>query len=161
MKTLAQIEPRTPISSLPFTVTSPGAYYVTTNLAGRAANHGIVIQADDVTLDLNGFVLSGTPEALKGILVAGTRRNIVIRNGTISDWRAGVDAETASYGRFESLRILSNTGTGLAAGANSVITSCTAVSNEAHGIQADRDSRINDCTARGNFFGASWRAFFG
>jgi hypothetical protein len=32
MKTLAQIEPRTPISSAPFTISVPGSYYLTTNL---------------------------------------------------------------------------------------------------------------------------------
>src|SRR5689334_2731639 len=31
-KTLEQIEPRKPISALPFTITDPGSYYVTTNL---------------------------------------------------------------------------------------------------------------------------------
>jgi len=41
MKTLTQIEPRTPIESLPFTITQPGSYYLTKNLAGvsgRAAS---------------------------------------------------------------------------------------------------------------------------
>lgn len=32
MITLQQIEPRTPISSVPFTITTPGSYYLTTNL---------------------------------------------------------------------------------------------------------------------------------
>src|SRR5919108_5765842 len=59
MKTLAQIEPRTPIGSLPFTITDPGSYYLTTNLSGAANNHGISINASDVTLDLNGFALIG------------------------------------------------------------------------------------------------------
>ena len=59
MKTLGQIEPRLPISALPFTISSPGAYYVTTNLTGVTNAQGILIQSDDVTLDLSGFTLTG------------------------------------------------------------------------------------------------------
>src|SRR4030095_6606576 len=55
MKTLDQLEPRTPISTLPFTISSPGSYYVTSNLTGVAGQHGITINADNVTLDLGGF----------------------------------------------------------------------------------------------------------
>jgi hypothetical protein len=51
MKTLDQIEPRTPISSLPYTISSPGAYYVTTNLTGVSAASGISIAASYVSLD--------------------------------------------------------------------------------------------------------------
>ena len=32
MKTLQQIEPRTPISSITFVISQPGSYYLTTNL---------------------------------------------------------------------------------------------------------------------------------
>jgi len=56
MKTLNQIEPRTPISSLPFVISSPGSYYLTTNLSGTS---GITISSGNVTLDLNGFTLQG------------------------------------------------------------------------------------------------------
>src|SRR5205085_693571 len=51
MKTLQQIEPRTAISSLPFTITNSGSYYLTGNLTGTAgANRGITILTDHVTL---------------------------------------------------------------------------------------------------------------
>src|ERR1022692_1207533 len=56
MKTLDQIEPRTPISSLPFTITVPGSYYVTSNLT--ASSGGILIATNNVTLDLDGSALS-------------------------------------------------------------------------------------------------------
>ena len=63
MKTLDQIdsklEKRTPIEALPFTISAPGSYYVTGNLTGVAGQHGITIDADNVTLDLGGFELVG------------------------------------------------------------------------------------------------------
>src|SRR5262249_38758199 len=67
MKTLDQIEPRTPISSLPYTIISPGSYYVTTNLTGMSGAHGITVNASDVTLDLGGFSLIGGPGSQIGI----------------------------------------------------------------------------------------------
>ena len=38
MRTLNQIEARTPISSVPFTITSSGSYYLTTNLTVNSGN---------------------------------------------------------------------------------------------------------------------------
>jgi hypothetical protein len=59
MKTLDQIEPRIPISALPFTISASGSYYVTGNLTGVVGQHGISINADNVTLNLRGFEIVG------------------------------------------------------------------------------------------------------
>ena len=84
MKTLDQIEPRTPISSAPFTITRSGSYYLTTNVSVGAGN-AITINTNGVTLDLRGFTISSTnPSATGyGILVNGSWRNITILNGFI------------------------------------------------------------------------------
>ena len=49
MKTLEQIEPRTPISQadMPLTISAPGSYYLTTNLTGTAGSNGISIKSDE------------------------------------------------------------------------------------------------------------------
>jgi hypothetical protein len=89
MKTLDQIETRTPISALPYTISTPGSYYVTTNLL-VAVNDGIVITANNVTLDLNGFTISSIQNpAATGKAIAlgsgsGPVANITIRNGFIT-----------------------------------------------------------------------------
>ena len=150
MKTLAQIEPRTPIASLPFTIASPGGYYVTTNLTGVAASQGIIIQSDDVTLDLNGFTLTGVAGALSGITLGANAVNVEIRNGTLSHWALGVDARAANHCRFEGLRVSLNGAIGLATGIASFIQSCTAISNQGIGISTDQGSTINDSRAWGS-----------
>jgi hypothetical protein len=38
MKTLSQVEPRTPISSVPYTITESGSYDLTTNLTSTIQN---------------------------------------------------------------------------------------------------------------------------
>ena len=58
MKTLGQIEPRTPISTLPLTISESGSYYLTKNLTVAAATDGLIVQADNVAVDLNGFTLA-------------------------------------------------------------------------------------------------------
>src|SRR5664279_1504831 len=97
MKTLAQIEPRTPISSVPFTISVPGSYYLTTNVTTTVSN-AIVITVNSVTLDLGGFTISSTvPSAANGgtaILLAGSLSDISILNGHI---RGGVTNNGGVY----------------------------------------------------------------
>ena len=77
----------TPITSVPFTVSQSGVYCLDRNLTTAAgASHAIQISADDVTIDLNGYTLSGsggTSTTTVGIAASGVnRRNITVRNGT-------------------------------------------------------------------------------
>jgi len=89
MKSLDQIEPRTPISGLPFVITEPGSYYFTGNLVfTEEEGNAITIEASNVTLDLMGFTLSSTSSVTgSGIVlplgVVGVNQHIAIRNGTI------------------------------------------------------------------------------
>jgi FG-GAP-like repeat len=76
MKTLDQVEPRTPITNLPVTISVPGSYYLTTNLTSAGA--GITISASGVTLDLMGFALVGGAGVFTGAgrwLEIGVRTN--------------------------------------------------------------------------------------
>src|ERR1039458_5339386 len=59
MLTLSQIEPRTPITSVPYTISIPGSYYLTTNITATTSN-SIVINTNGVTLDLSGFTIFST-----------------------------------------------------------------------------------------------------
>ena len=90
MKSLSQVEPRTPISTTPFTISQPGSYYLTTNLFGSGLNHGINIAANDVVLDLNGFAITGPAVVYAGVFVSGSFTNVTVRNGTIKGWVDGV-----------------------------------------------------------------------
>jgi hypothetical protein len=84
MKTLDQLEARTPISTAPFTIGTSGSYYLTGNLSVTTGN-AIVINADNVTLDLNGFTLSSTAatDIGSGVSITNVRTNVVVRNGSI------------------------------------------------------------------------------
>jgi hypothetical protein len=90
MRTLTQIEPRTAIASTPFTISQPGSYYLSANLT--AVSNAIVINANGVTLDLNGFTISSsaTNAVINGgtaILINSGLSDLAIYNGHI---RSGV-----------------------------------------------------------------------
>jgi hypothetical protein len=96
MKTLGQMEPRIPVPMGPttpivgphFTISQPGSYSLMGNVT-VTSGHGIVINASDVTLDLNGFTLkstgAGAPTAGSGsaILLGPGVSGVTIRHGRI------------------------------------------------------------------------------
>jgi hypothetical protein len=128
-------EAGTPISSLPFTITQPGYYYVTRDLTGVIGQSGIVIAANDVTLDLHGFTLRGVAGSVSGVSVSGARSAIVIRDGIIRDWFNGIDAQNASYARISEVTVLSS---GDAAGDGS------------YGVIVSNYSTLEDCNVSGS-----------
>jgi parallel beta-helix repeat protein len=154
MKTLDQVEPGIPISSLPFTVTNGGSYYLTGNLTGVANSNGISINADNVTLDLRGFALIGVGGAFNGVAIGdlfNARQNVAVRNGTVRGWPGGdgVSGRFSSNLQLEELRVSQNSGAGISAGAGSLIVKCVASTN-VNGFFAGAGSTVKDCTAWNN-----------
>jgi parallel beta-helix repeat protein len=91
MRSLKQIEPRTPIASLPIAITECGSYYLTDCVNGSPGANGIVIQTGGVTLDLNGFTMRGGTGSQNGIVItpqATTGGPILVRNGHLKLWGA-------------------------------------------------------------------------
>lgn len=114
----------TAITSLPTTITSQGVYCFTGNLStNMTVGRAITIDANNVTLDLNGFKLGGL-SAGAGTQTTGIysqlRKNITIRNGTIRGFILGIFFQgsspyTTSQGHIiEDIRAEQNTNTGIA-----------------------------------------------
>ena len=111
MKTLAQLEPRVPISAAPYTISNSGSYYLTTNLA--STGHGIIIMTSSVSVDLMGFSLVGDRNSSDyGVFIDGDSNSpisgVSIRNGSICNFGKGIEAEYVSASRFKQLTISSN-----------------------------------------------------
>jgi parallel beta-helix repeat protein len=156
MKTLSQIEPRTPISSIPYTISTPGSYYVTSNLiAATNEVNGISISCGDITVDLNGFTIqpAAPGNTGAGILVMGTFTNIVVRNGTLTGWGlSGIDAWSYGYPRnmlFEKITVSGNAANGIYSEAGSIIRDCLAIGNGESGFYS-QGGEISGCVARNN-----------
>jgi len=151
MKSLDQIEPRTPITSVPFTIASPGSYYVTTNLTGASGLSGVTISNNNVTLDLNGFALLGVPGSLYAVALANSQTNVIVRNGTMSGWRMGVH-ETSGNSRnlvLDGLAIFGSATDGILLDSAATVRNCVCSSNAAIGISVT-GGELTDCTAAYN-----------
>jgi parallel beta-helix repeat protein len=74
-------EGRIPIFSSPTTIATSGRYFVSRNLSSGGPSI-ITITADDVDIDLNGFVLDGTG-SVNPVVAASGVDGVTIRNGTI------------------------------------------------------------------------------
>lgn len=167
MKTLAQIhaqavlaEPRTALgaestpgqSNYVYAVTNPGSYYLTGNLA--ATNGGILVLADDVTIDLCGFRIEGDP-ALKhyGVMLCGN--NVEIRGGTVArfgQWGVAWNGTFGNFCRAFDLRLVNNADGGIKLNDQCMVAQCIAVSNLGYGILCGAGSRIEGNVASRNVY---------
>jgi parallel beta-helix repeat protein len=148
MKTLDQVEPRTPIMSLPFNVTRGGSYYVTSNLTSAPGLNGITVSADNVTIDLNGCALVGISGSGSGIFVSG-HTNLCVRNGTIASWGSrGINAGSGYNSVFQDLRLTHNVFGGLIAGPGSQVNGCLFERNGGESINAGDGSVVRQCLVR-------------
>jgi len=151
MKTLAQIEPSTPISSLPFTISNSGSYYLTTNLTSAAAANGIIVQANNVTIDLHGFALSGVAGSLNGLTVSSVQSGLSVFGGVVTGWGgAGVSAVNASGSQFEHLILSHNASHGLIAGTNTTVRHCLATANGGDGLELTSGGLAEDNNCQNN-----------
>lgn len=150
-KTLQEVEPRTPIEA-PTTITAPGSYYLTRNIVQTGNSDGVVIVADNVTLDLNGFTISG---GRTGVYVDHfpfpAANGVTIVNGSIASvsgsgiFAGGFEDEPAGL-TVRNVKVFNATDLGINAGRGSSIENCY-VYGATVGIRAGYSSRVSGCTA--------------
>jgi hypothetical protein len=128
----------TKITSLPYVINSPGAYYLGGDLSYSGNGEGIAVDADNVTLDLMGFTLTSTGSGINnyGISIRG-RNNVEIRNGTVRGWYVGISDHWAMLPIQVRNRVFNiraeecRTGVSLS-GDGTLIQGCTAISSVLH-----------------------------
>ncbi|NUP89416.1 MAG: right-handed parallel beta-helix repeat-containing protein [Candidatus Sumerlaeia bacterium] len=141
-------EPRTPVSSLPFVISTSGSYIVTSDLQGVAGQGGITITASDVALDLRGFSLTGVPGSSNGVTITGGAVNVVIRNGTVRSWAGdGINAELGQRVVVEDITSRSNGGDGFAGSVRITLRRCRFELNSLAGATVNSESLIENCTS--------------
>jgi hypothetical protein len=129
----------TKINSLPYNINAPGFYYVTGNLKSSA--NGIIVNANDVTIDLMGFSLSGNTGNSTGIYILSDKHNVEVRNGTLSNWLRGIYSDTTSRHRVINIRAEESFYGIVLNGYSHLIKGCTA-SNNSYGISLNGGGTI-------------------
>ena len=146
----------TKITSVPYPITAPGFYYLGRNLEHSGTGNAITVYVDNVTIDLMGCSLTFTGAAgvPTGIAIMG-RKNVEIRNGTISGFSVGiyeVGISGANH-RVSNIRAeYSTTGEAVGIqlfGKNHLVRGCTASNNGNNGILVDSGT-ITGCVAGNN-----------
>ncbi len=117
----------TAITTLPYSITNSGVYCFTGNISTNIASYYealLTINASNVVLDLNGYMLDGSGAGLftsTKAISAHQRQNVTIRNGTIRGFNVGITLSdsfpyTTSRGYvIEDMRFDQNTSVGIVA----------------------------------------------
>ncbi len=136
------------------TINKSGSYVVNKNLQAtrKTAGSCIVIDADFVTLDLNGFTLKGLGDGTgNGVGDNGAPHSgIVVRNGMITEFENGIEFSPRSNSTVENIRALNNDRVGINVSSGSIVTANTASNNGSIGILVGFGSIVAGNTASGN-----------
>ncbi len=144
----ASDEVRTPISSLPYYISSPGSYYLTGNLTVTSTKdvYAIYIASSNVTIDFMGFTITQVAGGAAAGISAGSYalENITIKNGAISGFSSsGISLWYASGGRVENMQITDNVDYGILIGTRSIVKNNIVRGSGNHGIMAGRGSLVD------------------
>lgn len=160
MKTLAQVEPRTPVgpATTPgdadsfYRITQPGSYYLTGGMRGLPGKHGIEITASGVTLDLGGYTLEGDEDSLSGISVVNAS-DVTITGGILRAWPQHGLTTTGAVtrgARLAGVAAVNNGAWGMVVPPESIVESCAVRGNGGGGMVMHDGVTATRCTASGN-----------
>ena len=160
-----------------FIISAAGSYFLTGNLVVNKSI-GIHVTSSEVTIDLNGFRISGVPGIGTGMLFSPSR-GCVVKNGSFSSFATGIEADGSRGGTFRQISVTScgfvglrsgegwrveecsaydNAGTGIATAASCQISNCIAVNNQDTGFYAGPGSAFSHCTSNHNTGGIPFDA---
>jgi hypothetical protein len=137
------------IAQVPETLDFPCSAVLAGNMATPTGN-GITIAADGVSLDLGGNELTAGASGT-GILSTGSRRNVVVRNGSVRGFSAGgVNLTSCVSPQVVGIRAMANTGGGGISVNGGQVLECEAVGNTGVGISAGDNALVSRCSSTGN-----------
>lgn len=160
MKTLDEVQPRTPIGQrdIPLTISTSGSYYLTENVTSTFSQGAILIAADNVTLDLCGFTVTGSGSSANYGVVMSGRTNIEVKNGTFTGFVYGIANTSSKANNYQIVNVhtVANRRGGISLyGYSHSIIDCVAVDNGndssgGWGISVIDHSIVRHCTVSGN-----------
>jgi hypothetical protein len=163
MKTLDEVEARIPVGPLTtpgtafavYYIDQPGSYYLTGNVIGVIGKSGIVIDAPNVTLDLNGYTLQGVPGSASGVSMSLFRLGVTVQNGVVAGWDADGLRLRADGGVVRNILAQGCKGWGVNLGGsygplieNVGVISCGGLTTDLGGGINGDDAMIRNCTVR-------------
>jgi hypothetical protein len=120
----------------PYAISTSGSYRLTGNLTDSNIDaDAIVVSANHVTIDLNGFSITGPGTTSFNGVNGFSAGALTVENGTVTGFNSGTAAGVYAGNNciVRNVHVESNTN-GIVAGNNCVIQGCTANSNSNDGI---------------------------
>jgi hypothetical protein len=109
----------------PYTIANPGSYILTSNLSVTGSLDGLIIGTNGVTIDLNGFSISGSgvgcATSHRAIRAANPGQQIVVRNGIINGFCFGISLGTTTNVTVERMNITTSGNQAIATGENAML----------------------------------------
>jgi parallel beta-helix repeat protein len=143
------------ISTCGMTISQPGSYYVTQNLS--ATGTCLEVTANDVTIDLNGFTLTGDGSSVLYGIYINNVSNVEVRNGTVRNFGKGIWANysgtATKSNRVIGVRAVANAYGIYLASVSNLVKDCAAADSTdplAYGIYAGYGSAVINNTAYNN-----------
>ena len=140
-----------PSGNAQFVISQPGSYYLTGNLSVSSGD-GIRVSAPDVTIDMNGFEISGTNGNGTGVDVDSTAHNCKVRNGSFKSLEYAVSTFTVA-GQAHGGELINLSATscvnGFFAVPNSYLEAVSAIDNSNSAITVPAGCVLVNCNASG------------
>jgi hypothetical protein len=136
---------------LPIVVDRPGSYRLCRDLVVTDANTtAILVNADDVTIDLDGHTISGPSAVGSGVgISAGSQSNLTVLNGTVRGMGAsGIVA--GRHARIQGVKAIGNGGYGIEVGTVGLLTGNLASENGRSGLSGQEYTSFKDNVAHAN-----------
>jgi parallel beta-helix repeat protein len=168
MKRLDEVEPRTNLQATPtpvgvdttnanwqFVINQPGSYYLSAHIAVTKSN-GVQINAEGVTLDLNGFQISRTSgSGGDGIQLTEGAHRFTLLNGSVKGFSIGINGLDSTFGarggKFRDLDVSGCTSTAILSGPGATLQFCRVHDNTGnYGFSCNSGATLTNCTATSN-----------
>jgi hypothetical protein len=138
----------------PITISVSGSYRLVGNLSVDPPSSAIVIAADNVTIDLNGFTIAplraGSAKSFDAITDQGaSRTGIVVRDGVISDFGTGIQLYASQQVTIAGLRASRMDSIGINVGTSSTVSGNHSYLNR-HGIITGAQAIVSRNVVYGN-----------
>lgn len=140
----------------PVTISIRGSYRLSSGLFVPADTDGIVITAaEGVSIDLNGFQITGNGGEFGVGNVGGAAHGMSVRNGSVTGFREGVSIG-ASASEVRDVRAFENSSAGIQVSGNVLVTG-NSVARNGVGIKAFEDALVSGNAASLNDIGIETR----
>ena len=148
----------TKITSVPYTISTPGFYYLAKDLTLTTSGSAITVEANDVTIDLMGFTLNYTGSTMPVGVYMNGRNNVEVRNGTVTNFENGISegSDDGMNHRVINIRAHNNKNPGIALkGSGHLVKGCNSSHNGGMGILVVGGTVAN-CVANSNGMSGIW-----